>query len=99
MDGSTAASARCAFSSSARPTRTPSLRMDAVSRPSRSVTIAPSTSDTFEHLELTDAFDVLVHFEHDAKSAVEVVRFERQQGTRPVNRLADPRQLVELLIA
>ena len=92
---STAASARCAVSSSPRPTRTPSRRIAAASAARAGAAAqTPSSQPRGPH-----ALDVLAHLQHREQRGVELVGVEREQRLRPGDRLADARPLVELLLA
>src|SRR5829696_5034862 len=99
-EASTAASARCAASSSPTPTRAPPARITAASALTRSCTPRTATSDATQHPAVDDAVDVLPHLQRDAQRGLEVaVAVERQQRPGPGDRLPHARQLVELLRA
>src|ERR687898_3250082 len=99
-EASTAASARCAASSSPTPTRAPPARITAASALTRSCTPWTAASDATQHPAVDDPVDVLAHLQRDAERGLEVaVAVERQQRARPRDRLPHPGQLVELLRA
>src|SRR4051812_8287239 len=96
FEASTVASARWAVSRSPTPTRAPPARIEATSTASRAVT----KLDIRQHPRRGHALHVLVHLERDAERLLEPgVVAECDQGARPVDRLADARQLVQLLAA
>src|SRR6185295_11418120 len=105
-------SARWAPSNSSTPTRAPAARIDAASRASRPVRRSPSRRGlareapasrpllrTAQHLALTHSVDVLADLEDDAERLVQFALVQREQRLGPGDRLAHPRQLVELLAA
>ena len=107
LDGSIAAIARAADSSSPVPTRTPPARSSAASVVRRSSTAplarrasagSAAPSDTLEHPQLPHPLEVLADLERDAERVVEIAvgAAERDERLGPRDRLPHARELVEL---
>src|SRR5918994_2552881 len=96
-EASTAASARCAASSSPTPTRAPPARIAAASALTRDSIARVAASGATEHPALAHPVDVLADLERDAERRLEVgVAVKREQRPRPRDGLPHAGQLVEL---
>ena len=97
---SIAASARSAPIASEVPATSPRSRSSARNLPSRPVELQGRRDQSPSRTERSRTpLEVLADLERRAEGRLEVLAREGEERSRPVDRLADPRQLVELLAA